>query len=233
MKGLSIWLGSLCLLLGCSKESMDTDRYFPLQSGLRWTYRVTTEPVGIRKNERFEVHNSDPELVDGVLHAVRVTDQGTRYYVRDTDDGIFRAAKRTLVELYPQPDRPLRWILKRPFQPGNTWSNETHPYVLRRLQPYEESLAKGINFKMAYQISALADTVDVSAGRFENCIRVDGDAQLTVYADGRTGYQDIQINTTEWYAPGVGLVKLVREEPLRSDVFAGGRVEFELERFER
>ena len=167
------------------------------------------------------------------MHAVRVTDQGTRYYIRATDDGIFRVAKRTLVELYPRLDKARRWILKQPLQLGNTWSYETHPYVLHRVQPYKESLAKGINFKMAFQIASLTDSVDVPAGRFEKCIRVDGDAQLTVYADGRTGYQDIKINYSEWYAPGVGLVKLIREEPLDTDVFVGGRVVFELERFER
>ena len=126
-----------------------------------------------------------------------------------------------------------RWILRRPFQVGSNWSQDTHPYVLRRLQPYEEQLAKNIEFKMAYQIGALNDTVEVPAGRFDDCIRVDGEALLTVYADGRTGYQDININTSEWYAPGVGLVKLVRTEPLDSHVFAGGSIVIELERFDR
>ncbi|MCU7946598.1 MAG: hypothetical protein KZQ72_08155, partial [Candidatus Thiodiazotropha sp. (ex Cardiolucina cf. quadrata)] len=40
--------------------------------------------------------------------------------------------------------------------------------------------------------------------------------------------EEILINTTEWYAPGVGLVKLLREEPLDNDVFAGGHVLLEL-----
>jgi hypothetical protein len=223
----------LCLLQACADKSAETGDYFPLAAGLHWTYRVTTDSAGARKESRFKQFNADPEQLEGVLHAVRVTDQGTRYYIRETGDGVFRTAKRTLVELYPRADSPHRWILKRPFQPGNTWSQETHPYVLRRLQPYEESLTKSVTFKMVYQIAALNDTVDVPAGRFENCIRIDGDAQLTLYTHGRTGYQDIKINTNEWYAPGVGLVKLVRNEPLNGEVFAGGNMTFELDRFER
>lgn len=233
MNRLSVASVMLCLLQACSQEAADTDSYFPLHTESSWTYRVTTSIAGTRNETRFEVYNAVPEAVDGVLHAVRVTDQGTRYYIRDTDAGVFRAAKRTVVEQYPRPDNPPRWILKRPFQPGNTWSNETHPYVLRRVQPYEEGLATGMRFKMAYQIGSLQERVEVPAGRFENCLRIDGDAKLTVYADGRSGYQDIEINTTEWYAPGVGLVKLVRDEPLNSDVIVGGRIVFELERFVR
>ena len=164
---------------------------------------------------------------------MRRTSAGTDYYIGRDDTGVYRVAKRTIVELKPRPDKSPRWILRRPFQVGNTWSQETHPYVLRRLQPYEERLARNIQFKMAYQIDASNDTVQVPAGRFENCIRVDGDAQLTVYADGRTGYQDIEINTSEWYAPGVGLVKLVRTEPLSGEVFAGGSIVIELEHFRR
>lgn len=46
--------------------------------------------------------------------------------------------------------------------------------------------------------------------------------RLHPYEDSLTrGYRDIQIRTTEWHAPGIGLVKLVREEPLDTDVFQG------------
>lgn len=232
MKHVPACLMILCLLPACTQETDDSDSYFPLAPGLSWTYRVTTDVAGNNKEERLEERNAEVQELNGQTYTVRVTDRGTRYYVREDAGGVYRAAKRTIVELRPKPDIPHRWILKRPFQIGSTWSQETHPYVLRRVQPYEETLAKSIKFKMAYQISALTDTVEVPAGRFENCIRVDGDAQLTVYADGRTGYQDIKINTSEWYAPGVGLVKLVRSEPLSGEVFAGGHIVFELERLE-
>lgn len=228
---LLVCLLMLCLTTACTRESADSASYFPLAAGMQWRYRVTTEVEGRLDVSRLVQRNIGIEELDGVPHTVRVTDNGTRYYVRDSKDGIMRTAKRTIVELKPQPDRPPRWILRRPFAVGNTWSQETHPYVLRRLHPYDNRLARNIEFKMAYQIAALDDTVDVPAGRFENCIRVDGDAQLTIYADGRTGYQDIAVNTSEWYAPGIGLVKLVRSEPLSGEVFAGGQIVMELEGF--
>ena len=63
-------------------------------------------------------------------------------------------------------------------------------------------------------------------------LRVEGSAQLSLYSDARLGYQEIPIKTTEWYAPGVGLVKLVREEPLDTEVFEGGTITLALARFE-
>lgn len=230
---LSACIGLLALCAACDRHRDDPDSYFPLEPGLGWTYRITTEIGGRQTESQLVEHNDGIVQIDGLPHTERVTDQGTRYYVREDQDGVYRAAKRTIVEIKPQPDDPPRWILRRPYEVGSNWSQESHPYVLRRLHPYEAQLAGNIQFKMSYQIGALGETVEVPAGRFEGCIRVDGDALLSLYADARTGYRDIEINTREWYAPGVGLVKLVRTEPHSSDVFGGGKITLALERFKR
>ena len=54
-----------------------------------------------------------------------------------------------------------------------------------------------------------------------------------MYVDPRLGYQDILLTQKEWYAPGVGLVKLIREEPLDLPMFKGGSIMMELEKYER
>ncbi len=224
----------LTLLTACDRPELSREeRYFPLQEGMRWTYRVTTEVAGRSETRSFTERNAGTELLDGVPHAVRVTDEGTRYYLRQVEDGIYRHAKRTVVELEPRKDDDPRWVLKRPYQPGTGWNTLTHPYVLRRISPYEETLSRGSALKMAYQISSLEAVAEVPAGRFEHCLLVEGEANMTLYADGREGYKEILINTREWYAPGVGLVKLVREEPMEGGVFSGGRMVFELVSLER
>ena len=58
------------------------------------------------------------------------------------------------------------------------------------------------------------DTVSVAAGTFRHCLRVRSRGSLFA---GKTlqqfmGINDIDIDQTEWYAPGVGLVKTVRRE---------------------
>jgi hypothetical protein len=229
------WVGLILFLLaGCGRPPLPPEeRYFPLQEGMRWTYRVTTEVAGRRETRHFTEVNAGTELLDGIPHAVRLTGEGTRYYLRATEDGIYRAAKQTVVELEPHKDTDPHWVLKHPPQPGTGWNSLTHPYVLRRISPYEETLSRGSALKMAYQITALDAVAEVPAGRFDHCLLVEGEAQMSLYADGREGYKEILINTREWYAPGVGLVKLEREEPMEGGVFVGGRMLFELEELVR
>ncbi|MES9970428.1 MAG: hypothetical protein ABW092_10380 [Candidatus Thiodiazotropha sp.] len=189
---------------------------------------MTTSINDSVEHSNFSIRMGKEQTIDGINHAVRITSDGTRYYIVENSDGIYRNAKQTLIEPKPNMESSPHWILKHPLRRGTHWSNPTYPFVLRRIYPYEERLTRGINLKMNFQIVAEDETVVVTAGRFENCIRVEGEANLTLYADGKSGYKEIFINTIEWYAPGVGLVKLLREEPLSNDVFAGGEIVYEL-----
>ena len=84
---------------------------------------------------------------------------------------------------------------------------------------------------MTYTIAALGETVEVRAGRWEGCVRVRGVATLKLFADPVAGWRDVPLVTTEWYCPGVGLVKPLREEPARSAFLIGGTVTMELVAF--
>ncbi|MEW8658293.1 MAG: hypothetical protein AB2603_08165 [Candidatus Thiodiazotropha endolucinida] len=227
-------LGLFILALqSCSNQSLDSSSYFPLQEGLQWDYLVTTSVGDSIRHSDFSIRMGEQEPINSRPHAVRITSDGTRYYIAENSGGIYRTAKRTLIESKPAIDNSPHWVLKYPLKNGTQWSNPTYPFVLRRVYPYEERLTRGMNLKMTFQIMGDDETVVVPAGRFDNCIRVQGEANLTLYADARSGYEEILINTTEWYAPGVGLVKLLREEPLSNDVFAGGEVVYELRSLRR
>ncbi len=208
--------------------------YFPLDSGAAWTYRVliTTERGEVTE-KKLNIENLGREIINGTKFHIRRTSSGTDYFIGQDETGIYRAAKRTIVDHQPRLDREPRYILKRPFAPGSEWRATTHPYVIRRLQPYTESFHRGIEFPMNYHIEALQETVNVPAGTFNSCIKVTGVADLKMYVDPRSGVGEIPIITHEWYAPGVGLVKLERIEKLDTEQFTGGRVLFELARFER
>lgn len=170
--------------------------------------------------------------VAGETAMIRRTNDGRDYYLVRKADGIYRYASRTLFETYPVVDEPPRMVLPLPYT-GSTerrWSVQTVSYVIQRTGP---STVTSVNnpiqgFVMNYRVVTEEATVEVPAGRFEDCLLVEGEATLTLFADPLTGYEDVLITAREWYAPGVGLVKLERAEPLETRVYQGGRYLFEL-----
>lgn len=219
------------LLTGCQQpENQD---YFPLQAGLHWEYRVTEErqrptPPYTLRIETLEAVTLNDETVQ-----VRRTSDGTDYYIRQQDDGLYRVAKRTLPEAVPQPDQPPRMILPLPLPQaeGKSWVVNTRPYLVERVFTEGRQSADSLRFPMTYRVRGLHETVEVPAGRFTDCVQVEGVADLTLYADPKLGNMTVPVTTREWYAPGVGLVRLEREEPLSTSVFQGGTLRMELQRF--
>ncbi len=76
-------------------------------------------------------------------------------------------------------------------------------------------------------IEARDDKVHTLAGAFDKCLRVKG-AAVRVHADPVLGWRDMPLATTEWYRDGVGLVRLVREEPAQATFLTGGTLTMEL-----
>ena len=65
------------------------------------------------------------------------------------------------------------------------------------------------------EIESIDDVVKVKAGRFTNCIRINGKG--SIYGGGGTlkefmAIDNINIETVDWYAAGVGLIKRTRKE---------------------
>ncbi len=192
--------------------------------------------------------------------SVRRTSDDTEYYILKNDDGVYRIGKRTQVELKPRFDPEMRTIIpiaaiqaaatgasltstaieelgseNEAFAVKNRglhWYLETQPYLLHATSSHSLPDPKERRFNLAFDVISTAAEVRVPAGTFKNCIQIQGKGAISFYADPRIGYQEVIITQTEWYAPGVGLVKLIREEPLHLEMYKGGRIYFELTRFE-
>ena len=68
---------------------------------------------------------------------------------------------------------------------------------------------------MEYTVESIDDIVKVPAGRFNNAIRVKGKGSLYGGGGSLKEFMDldtINIETMEWYVPGVGLIKRMRKE---------------------
>ena len=230
----------LCpLLLGGCQDQIPPEDYFPLQEGVRWHYRVETHRGDQVETRLFSIENTGRVAFDGKYFdlpvTVRRTSDGTDYYILDAEDGKFRIAKRTVVELKPRFDDKERRILPHQdaLSPGQSWFSAGTTYLLRGRRTDIVPDTRDLGFSMEYEIASLTDTVEVPAGRYQRCIRVEGKGEFSLYVDPRLGYQDVRIEQNEWYAPGVGLVKLVRNEPREIGLYQGGVMKFELVKMER
>jgi hypothetical protein len=71
--------------------------------------------------------------------------------------------------------------------------------------------------------------VQVPAGRFEGCLRVDGLAHVRLWVDEAKQWRQVPLNTREWYCSGVGLVRLERQELTPTKMMVGGTLTMELQ----
>lgn len=224
-------------LAACSELVEDT--YFPLSKGSVWNYSLNYDMPDGKERKQLEIRTlgklsfqTEEAEVDGF---VRRTSDGTDYFVQAREDGFYRVGKRVIVETKPKADSMPRLILPRGrnLRLGYTWTLETNPYVMHWMPPFTEANASLKPFDLVYEIASLDDAVETPAGVFPKCIRIEATGKMVFYADASAGYQEILINHTEWYAPGVGLVKLERDEPLNTDIMKGGKVSMVLTRFAR
>jgi hypothetical protein len=223
-------LGAPALLAGCGARSPGAD-LFPLESGHRWSYELRTEWEDQRverETRRFETLGRDDSLPDGTAF-VRRSDAGMDYWLRADDSGVYRVASRSMVQAEAQPDEARRYVLKAPLAVGTSWSAPTIAYLLQRRQGFPAEVRHSAPpVPMSYVIEATGEKLETRAGRFEGCLRVQGKASLKLFADPVAGWKDLPLVTTEWYCPGVGLVKMQREEHAGSPMLLGGTVTMEL-----
>lgn len=229
------WIPGLLFIFclqGCG-SSVEPDNYFPLHKNLQWTYLVNSELGEYSSKHYLEIKNIDSKIFNGIPVTVRRTSDGTDYYVTANETGTYRVGKRRIIQIDAEKDPTSRMVIPYPgsLHLDQSWSSISAPYAIHRLTPYESGMNRKVKLQMTYVLADNNDEVKVPAGEFKRCLRVEGSGQISIYADAKNGHQDIHITTTEWYAPGVGLVKLVRNEPLNTEVFKGGRITLELTNF--
>ncbi|MEL0246662.1 MAG: hypothetical protein VW954_05565 [Alphaproteobacteria bacterium] len=62
------------------------------------------------------------------------------------------------------------------------------------------------------KLISLNETIKIKDKILKNCLKIEGFGQTSFFPGAPLGKIDITIKKTEWYAPDLGLVKLIREE---------------------
>ena len=214
----------------CDKPS---DTYFPLRKGLTWEYHVASTTPYYNKQDTLKIKNLGKKKIEGRDLYLRRTSFGTDYYFAKELQNVNRVAKRTTIELKPRFDEEDRYVIKTPIEPGTSWAYQGKPYLLDRPFPTDYELHQTVRFLMTYRIIAVDEEVATPAGMFENCLHIQGTAEVDIGRTLTLVSDHVEFTTDEWYAKGIGLVKLVRFEDVDTEYAYGGTIEMSLVDFDR
>ena len=209
-----IALGALWTV-GCKSGTASVPagaNYFPLSPNSSWTYQIDSKS-----------QNTQYQITDQVVGMKYVPALKVSGLVVDESYSLSRGGKRPLV--YYSKDGYLArlsaldydqgaittpaWgrseeaqFLPLQLAPNLTWNNTIYPYG---------QLSGAFHIVQTHQTFAEAGEVNVPAGHFAGCIRVETQAHYEggAYA---TNKQDLKLKYTDWYAPNVGLIKTVAVE---------------------
>ncbi len=220
----------LCIM-SCSSEPGTS--YFPLQEGLQWRYKVTqTTRDGVRQ-QKYIYTNLAQRTIEGQLLSVRRSVDGTLFYYHETADGVVYAGKEMQTGIRREYVRDERFILHYPLQLGDKWQDDTTTKLLVKTGPPQKTVFKVVaEIPLDVSLAALDETIIVPAGVFRHCIKINKHGSEFKDAGNYIGRTIVRVKESSWYAPGVGLVKSVREETTESQGLDRGELIVELELFE-
>jgi len=190
---------------GCSSEDPN---YFPLEEGHWREYRETLVIRDEILTRRRVVRNMPPITFDDQKLFVQEIQGEERQYFSIREEGIFRED--------PEENKS-ELILPLSSDKDDHWSLASRLGVIesRTFARRDRILTKAIPITLTYSVIRPDEVVVVPAGRFKNCLKVKGTGFTTVRVDRGNGKAEVNIESFDWYAPGVGLIKTERTE--RSD----------------
>lgn len=224
---------------GCGKVK---NVYFPLHEGLTWIYRQTVVTRNTGNSGAFEksslvavATNLPARKIGEVKAAPRLFADGRALYYERMDDGVALIAKRAAGDETATAIAP-RYVVKFPLAVGASWTSGGETEVIRRtfLGGYG-AISKSViaDSPLVFTVESLNDTVHVPAGTFHHCLRLHGIGSARLAWGEPYGVLTINLDTIQWYAPKVGLVKRVRKEGTGPDGPLGGELTEELEAVKR
>ena len=217
----------IATLAACSTEHED---YYPLD-GSRWSYFEIAETIlGEARNSRYLVFNSGATTFAGEAVFSRAAQTASVEYLRYQGRGVERLAARRPDQSGIQRDEPYRIILPNDLDVGQRWVVPSTLGLVesRTFARGDRVIARRYPVQIEKAIVAVDAEVSVPAGHFSNCLKVSGHGHTSVRTDRGTSQAIVNVDISEWYAAGVGLVKLEREETSPSPFLKPGRQQWAL-----
>ena len=227
----SLWIPIVIMLASCTDQE---PQYFPLREGLYRQYDVTVNTVFLEKKSKYAVRNLAPEDMDGRTVFPQRINQDIVHFYADTANGIRRVATRRTQGAETVTDNSESLVLPQAVGPGSRWEQETTTAVLETVvDPFRRIYRLEIPVNMQYTVAAVDARVRVPAGTFYDCLEVRGAGHAQYEGDPAIRKADVDVESVDWYAPAVGLVKSFRRETTTNKNLKQGEFRMELEIVER
>ncbi|MGH7803591.1 MAG: TapB family protein, partial [Candidatus Binatia bacterium] len=192
-------------------EPAPVERYFPLTKRSRWTYRVQE----LRKNFDYvnRVRVFGPKFFESMKKEVVEVEES----YSSTGNGVFLLEEQEPIvyfrengylnrvfltqqggKLVPASGSGDSRFLPEIIVPGSTWDSDSQAF----------RVGTDLGFKVAHRhtIALEEQSITVPAGTFEDCLRID---TFSTHGpgSGRLPDEELTFYYSDWYAPGVGLVR--------------------------
>lgn len=195
-----------------SRDRADTSAYFPLRVDDTWVYEIARPAADDRA--RLTIRARGDQFVEPLRKRAHVVEER---YTADADgppgepyllayyleEGYVHRAMSLeykgadIVELGPHAAEE-RFLPLR-LDTRSRWRGTT--------TAYDAPGGSGYAVEQEHAAAGEPEQVDVPAGRFDACIRVDTVAVQTLHAEGRAHGKPSTLYYRDWYAPNVGLVR--------------------------
>lgn len=211
-----VWCAPLILLSACGREP---HAHFPLASGKQWDYAISTTVLDETRVARTVVRNLG-----------RGRDDTGNVFVQRNHPHLDRKYRVTELGIERDEADGSRLLLPTDTEIGKSWSVDSRlAFIESRTFARQDKLrGRLFPFELTFEIVQNQATVDVPAGTFENCLQIEGRGNTTVRTDRGNAVAHVSVAQTDWFAPGVGLVKSVRVESSESPFLKDGSYTQEL-----
>ena len=217
----------ISILASCSDNYSAAD-YFPVDENMNWVYSgyqnnwrlVDSDFIYVTRNSSYE------KLDDGSLLLKKIRHDGT-----ETKHRIDSAGVHTQKELlFLDSDEHFDLLIPQTLNSDTTWKKQVRTRLIPEFAcgycTTTRELEQAIT--VHYTILATDVSIDTPMKTFEDCLLIEGKGIETIDAGDSMGSVEVEVLTREWYAPNVGLVKLVWREQTNEEVLKTGEYQLEL-----
>ncbi len=213
-------------LLACSACTPGGADYLPLDTSRWWYYEIAETILDEPRERRYVVSNGGRIGLDGEAVQVQRAQTASRDFLRRNGNAVERVAHTRPGLPALVYDQPPRTIVPDPAsKPDDTWSVESTLALIesRTFARSDRVIVRRYPVTLEKHLAATDSVVEVPAGRFEHCLEIAAQGRAFVRTDRGNSEAEVQVAVREWYAPGVGLVRLERSETSSSPFLKPGR----------